>query len=221
AHLVALERVRTRLATDLHDDLGSSLSRISILSEVAKGKLGSADPAPVLDEIAGSARSLVDALGDSIWSIDPRRDDVQSVLLRARNFAAAVFESQSISMDLHVSPEVAALSFRPEQRRETYLILKEALNNAAKHAGARHVSIEATADDRWLRIAVRDDGKGFVDGNGGGGENGGHGVPNMTGRARRAGGTLEIKGEPGGGTCVSVTVPLRQHDHAMQRNEPA
>jgi ligand-binding sensor domain-containing protein/signal transduction histidine kinase len=217
AHLVALERVRTRLATDLHDDLGSSLSRISILSEVAKGKLGNADPAPVLDEIAGSARSLVDALGDSIWSMDPRRDDVQSVLLRARNFAAAVFESQSISMDLRVSPEVGALAFRPEQRRETYLILKEALNNAAKHAGAHHVSIEATAEDRWVRIAVRDDGKGFVAGHGSR-DDGGRGVANMIDRARRAGGTLKIEAQPGGGTCVIVTVPLQQHDHAMQRD---
>jgi signal transduction histidine kinase/streptogramin lyase len=220
AHLVALERVRTRLATDLHDDLGSSLSRISILSEVAKEKLGGADPAPVLDEIAGSARSLVDALGDSIWSIDPRRDDVHSLLLRARNFAAAVFESQSIALDLRVLPEVAAMTFRPEQRRETYLILKEALNNAAKHAGARHVSIEATAEDHWLRIAVRDDGKGFVPRDGGG-ENAGRGVANMIGRARRAGGTLEITGGLGGGTCVTVAVPLRQHDHAMQRDRTA
>jgi ligand-binding sensor domain-containing protein/signal transduction histidine kinase len=205
-HLVALERVRTRVATDLHDDLGTSLSRISILSEAAKRK---SDPAPILDEIADSARGLVDALGDSIWSIDPRRDDVQSLLLRVRHFAAGVFEAQSIAVEVKLPSDVAALPLRPEQRRETYLILKEALNNAAKHAGARQVSVIASADGRSLRIAVKDDGKGIVPAKGNSHrENGGRGVPSMIDRARRAGGKLEIASEPGQGTNVIVEMPL-------------
>jgi signal transduction histidine kinase/ligand-binding sensor domain-containing protein len=203
AHLVALERVRTRVATDLHDDLGSSLSRISILSEIAKRKLVIADSDSILDEIANSARGLVDALGDSIWAIDPRRDDVRSLLLRVHHFAAAVFEAQSIAIDLHLPPDVAPLPLRPEQRRETYLILKEALNNTAKHAGARHVAVVASADAHLLRIGVRDDGKGFAVK-----ENDGRGLPSMLDRARRAGGSLEVVSEPGHGTSVTVSIPI-------------
>jgi signal transduction histidine kinase/ligand-binding sensor domain-containing protein len=203
---VALERVRTRAATDLHDDLGSSLSRISILSEVAKRKLGSATE-PLLDEIAHSARGLVDALGDSIWAIDPKRDDVRSLLQRVRHYAAAVFESQSIDIDVRISPEVAELPLGAEQRRETYLILKEALNNAARHANAKHVAVIARAEGRTLRIAVEDDGRGFslsAEPR----EDGGRGVPSMQERAQRAGGRLEIASRPGEGTRVLVTVPL-------------
>jgi signal transduction histidine kinase/ligand-binding sensor domain-containing protein len=204
AHLVALERVRTRVATDLHDDLGTTLSRISILSEAAKRK---SDPAPILDEIADSARGLVEALGDSIWSIDPRRDDVQSLVARARHFASGVFESQSIAIDVELPPNVASIPLRPEQRRETYLILKEALNNAAKHAHATHVAVVASAEDRMLRIAVKDDGRGFAPQNGER-ENGGRGVPSMIDRAKRVGGTLDIESTPGAGTRVSLALPL-------------
>ena len=207
AQVVAIERVRTRAATDLHDDLGSSLSRISILSEVAKRKLGTSAPEPILDEIADSARGLVDALGDSIWAIDPHRDDVRSLLLRVRHFAAAVFEAESIAIDVQLAPDVATLPLKPEQRRETYLILKEALNNAAKHAKASHVAVTANAEGRFLRIAVEDDGKGFV-ADTTPREEGGRGVPSMIDRAQRAGGRLEINSEPGRGTRVVVMVPV-------------
>ncbi len=203
---VALERVRTRAATDLHDDLGSSLSRISILSEVAKRRLGSATE-PLLDEIAGSARGLVDALADNIWSIDPKRDDVRSLLQRVRHFAAAVFESQSIDLDVRISPEVAELPLGAEQRRETYLILKEALSNAARHANAKRVAVSARAEGRMLRIAVEDDGQGFV-ASAAPREDGGRGVPSMQARAERAGAKLEIVSRPGEGTRVLVMVQL-------------
>ena len=203
SQLVAIERVRTRAATDLHDDLGSSLSRISILSEVAKRKLGSDAPEPILDEIADSARGLVDALGDNIWSIDPRRDDVRSLLRRVRQCATAVFEAQSIALDVRMEPDVASLPIGAEQRRETYLILKEALNYSARHSNARRVAVVANADGRMLRIAVEDDGRGFSRG-----RDEGRGLSSMSDRAKRAGGNLEIASRPGEGTRVLVSVPL-------------
>jgi len=199
AHLIAMERVRTRVATDLHDDLGSSLSRISILSEAAKRR--SHNEEPILDEIADSARGLVDALGDSIWSIDPTRDDVRNLLLRVRNFADAIFEANAIAVDVRMPADAATIHLGPEERREVYLILKEALNNAAKHSGAQHVAIDVTRENGSLRIVVRDDGKGFAR------ANGGRGVPSMRDRARRVGGALEISSEPGGGTSIEVRVP--------------
>ncbi len=199
AHLLALHEMRMRVATDLHDDLGSSLSRISILSEVAKR-----GNARVLDEIGETARGVVDALGDSIWSIDPRRDDLQSVLARVRHFAADVLEAKSIAMDFDVPPSLAGLQLTPEKRRELFLILKEAINNAAKHSGASKLAVAAQVDGSRLHVRVEDDGRGFAKEH----LNGGHGLPSMTARAARAGGSLLIGSSPGAGTRIEVTIPI-------------
>lgn len=196
AHLLALQEMRMRVATDLHDDLGSSLSRISILSEVAKRRANER----VLDEIGDTARSLVDALGDSIWAIDPRRDDLQSVFSRVRHFAAGVLEAKSMTLDLDIPPSLGSLTLTPEKRREVFLILKEAINNAAKHSQATRVAVAASLDDARLRLRIADDGVGFEKA----GE--GHGLPSMAARAQRAGGRLSIHSKPGAGTRIEVEV---------------
>ncbi|HEX6097940.1 MAG TPA: two-component regulator propeller domain-containing protein [Thermoanaerobaculia bacterium] len=198
AHLMAIQEMRMRVATDLHDDLGSSLSRISILSELAKQKSN----ARVLDEIGDTARGLVDALGDSIWSIDPRRDDLQSVLARVRHFAADVLEARSIGLDFDVPQSIASLQLTPDKRREVFLILKEAINNAAKHSQASRVAVAAHVDGARLRLRIEDDGVGFAE------PREGHGLPSMSARAQRAGGTLHLASTPGLGTRIEVTVPL-------------
>ncbi|HEX2833886.1 MAG TPA: two-component regulator propeller domain-containing protein [Thermoanaerobaculia bacterium] len=203
--LLEMERVRTRVATDLHDDLGSSLSRISILSEAAK-ESSPHEAEPLLDEIADSARSLVDALGDTIWSIDPRRDDGQSLFLRVRRFAAAVCDAKEIELDLQFPPDAATIRLDAEQRREAYLIVKEAINNAAKHAAASRISINANADAQNLHIEIRDDGRGFDDENSSH-EDGGRGLASMRERASRIGGACEILSTRTHGTTVRVTMP--------------
>ncbi len=204
AHVLAMERLRRRVATDLHDDLGSSLSRISILSSVAKE---SADR-HLLDEIGDTARGLVDALGDSIWSVDPQRDDVQSLLARVRHFAADVLEAKSMTLEFRVAPDLAPIPLDPERRRELYLILKEALNNAAKHSDARRVVVHGEMEQGRLRIVVEDDGKGFSESPAERREDGGRGVTNMIERAKRVGGTVSVLSKPGSGTRVSVAVPV-------------
>jgi signal transduction histidine kinase/ligand-binding sensor domain-containing protein len=203
--LLEMERVRTRVATDLHDDLGSSLSRISILSEAAK-ESSPHEAEPLLDEIADSARTLVDALGDTIWSIDPRRDDGQSLFLRVRRFAAAVCDAKSIELDMQFPADAQLIRLDAVQRREAYLIVKEAVNNAAKHAEASRIAIGAQADAHHLRIEIRDDGRGFDDENASH-EDGGRGLGSMRERASRLGGACEILSAPAGGTTVRVTMP--------------
>jgi len=204
AHVLALERLRRRVATDLHDDLGSSLSRISILSEVAKE---SADQ-KLLAEIGDTARDLVDALGDSIWSVDPHRDDLQSLLSRVRHFAADLLEAKSIALDFRVVPDLASVPLDPERRRELYLILKEALNNIAKHSEARRVIVAVALERGQLEVVVEDDGQGFAALPAERSENGGRGVSNMKERARRVGGTVSVMSAPGAGTRVSIAVPV-------------
>src|SRR5262249_32263796 len=108
--LVELERVRTRIASDLHDDIGASLSRMAILSEVVKSQLGSAGQSlPILTEIADSARGLTGSMRDIVWSIDPRRDDLRSLISRVRQFVSDVLESRGIKWDFQVPAQTEAI----------------------------------------------------------------------------------------------------------------
>ena len=139
---IAVERVRTRLATDLHDDVGSSLARISILSEVGRRDLDPAgEPARLFGEIGETSRSVIDALGDAIWSIDPRRDDLQSLGDRLRHFAGDLLEARGMTFRLELPPEAPAVDVPPEPRRQLFLLLKEAVTNAARHSRATAVSV--------------------------------------------------------------------------------
>lgn len=213
--LVELERVRTRIATDLHDDIGASLSRMAILSEVVKRQTGTngAQSSAMLTEIADSARGLVDSMSDIVWSIDPRRDDLRNVVQRVRQFASDVLEPRGIEWSFSVPEELYRLRLDPEQRRHLYLIFKEAINNISRHADASRVSLSIAFDSRSLVCEIKDDGRGFtprasqeLPSNG----RGGHGLPNMQSRAREIGGEMKIDSKPGGGTGLRLTVPLRR-----------
>lgn len=187
AHMLALERVRRRIATDLHDELGSSLSRIAILSEVAARK---GDAGGQLEVIGTSARELVDVASDIVWSTDPRRDDLQSLIVRLRTFAADVFEARGIAWSVTAPTEPERIKLDPERRRHMYLVLKEAITNAARHSRATRVDIAIRAEGSGLVATVRDDGRGFdeaaLPGTG-------NGLQNMRARAAEARGSLEIR----------------------------
>jgi two-component sensor histidine kinase len=213
--LVELERVRTRIATDLHDDIGASLSRMAILSEVVKRQTGSngEQSSAMLTEIADSARGLVDSMSDIVWSIDPRRDDLRNVVQRVRQFASDVLEARGIEWDFRVPEELNRVRLDPEQRRHLYLIFKEAINNIARHADARRVSLYIGFDSRNLLCEIKDDGRGFVpkaSGEEASNGRGGHGLPNMQSRAREIGGRLEINSKAGTGTQLKLIAPLRR-----------
>jgi signal transduction histidine kinase len=206
SRLLELERVRTRIAADLHDDLSSSLSRISILSEVGRRRMPDPEAleATILDQIGETARELIEATGDIVWAIDTRRGDLESLLARIRRFAGDLLEARGVSVLFAGPPQAAEIALRPEMKRELYLVLKEALHNACKHARARKVWIEVVATGRDLVAEVRDDGVGFAAGNG----HSGNGLRNLRERAARLGGVLAVKSAPGEGTCVRLSLRL-------------
>jgi len=205
AHLLAIERVRTRIATDLHDDLGSSLSRIAILSEVATRRAAASEAITTqIGDIGRSARELVDVASDIVWSTDPRRDDLKSLLVRLRGFASDVLEGRGIAWSMEAPAEPERIKLGPERRRQLFLILKEAIHNAARHAGAGRVEIAITRGDGALAATVRDDGRGFDPG----ARSDGTGLASMRARARQAGGTLRVESAPAAGTQVIVRLPL-------------
>ena len=206
ARLIELERVRTRIATDLHDDIGSSLSQVAILSEVAREQIRSGSTAAVetAGEIAETARSMVDSMSDIVWSIDPRRDDLGSLTQRVRKFASGVFDGKSIAWSFEASDELSRLKLTPEQRRQIYLVLKEAVNNAARHAAAGAVTLRIGVTGHELQAQVSDNGRGFVTGNG----HQGYGLESMRARVAQMNGRIEIRSTPGHGTEISLRVPL-------------
>jgi signal transduction histidine kinase/ligand-binding sensor domain-containing protein len=202
---VALERVRTRLATDLHDDVGSSLAQISILSEVGRRHVDEGgEAARFFDEIGETSRAVIDALGDAIWSIDPRRDDLQSLGDRLRHFATDLLEGRGISCHLELPPQASEIELPPEPRRHLFLLLKEAVTNAARHSRATSLEIAFRVVGRMLDIEVRDNGSGLPaappDGNG----RETRGLANMAERARALGGRLDVTSRPGGGTRIHL-----------------
>lgn len=210
--LLEIERVRRAIARDLHDDLGSSLSRISILTEVAKRKQRQGeDIGELLDQVGSSARELIDALSDSIWAIDPKRDDLKSFATRLRRFAGDLLEAQGIRCEIVLAEAASNTRIPSERRRHLYLLIKEAVNNAAKHARARQVVVElALQGGGSLLVEVKDDGEGFQPGQywAKGSAEVGRGLRTMLQRAHALGGRLDFDTGIGTGTCVRVFLPL-------------
>ncbi|MDX2040111.1 MAG: sensor histidine kinase [Acidobacteriota bacterium] len=222
--LLEIERIRTRIAADLHDDIGASLSRMAILIEVVKqegrqsGYLNGpgARSAQMLTEIADSARELVDSMSDIVWSIDPRRDELGQVVTRTRQFAADVLDAQGINWQFIASAELEKTKLDPEQRRHLFLIFKEALNNIARHAEAKHVSMSLTLNGNQLLAEIADDGRGFTPQPADAAiavlpkSRGGNGLGNMQARATELKGTLTIDSAPGNGTRLILSLPLKR-----------
>jgi signal transduction histidine kinase/ligand-binding sensor domain-containing protein len=216
AQLLQVANTRMRIATDLHDDIGSGLSRVAILSEVVKQQVGAGgaeQSVPLLNEIADSARSLVGSMRDIVWAIDPRQDDLGNVVSRVRQFASDVLEPQNIKCDFQVQSDLERIKLDPEQRRHLFLIFKEALHNIARHADCDYVSLSITTSHHRLTAEIYDDGRGFIDTSSGQvATNGrtGHGLENMQHRAAQLGGHLTIDSSPGRGTRLKLTVPLKK-----------
>jgi signal transduction histidine kinase/ligand-binding sensor domain-containing protein len=214
AQLIELERVRTRIATDLHDDIGSSLSRMAILSEVVKRQAGSPpDSAPMLTEIADSARGLIGSMRDIVWSVDPRRDDLNSLISRVRQFASDVLEPIGVKWDLEGPSQPRRIRLGPDERRHLFLIFKEAINNIARHAECSTVCVSIAIDHSELKASVRDDGQGFApspDESTATNPGHGHGLSNMRLRARQLGGTLIVESAPGCGTRLDLVIQLKK-----------
>ncbi len=203
---LAVERVRMRVATDLHDDIGADLSEIAILSEVAATGDG-AERDRLLREIGGSARRLVDTLSDIVWSTDPRKDDAGSVVQRMRHFAANALESRGIEWTLEAPDALGTLPLDPERRRELYLILKEAVTNVARHARCTRASMRVVLTPDALSVAIEDDGKGF-DTTARAPESG-NGLASMRARAATLGADFRVDSRPGAGTRIALVVPVR------------
>lgn len=202
----ALERERARIAQDLHDDLGSSLARISLLSGLARADREDARQVQVhLDKIAQAADETVRALEEIVWAVRPGSDSLQSLVEYLAHFANELFDGNGTRCRLDLPPDLPEVPLPPDMRHNIFLVIKEALTNVLKHAQAAEVRVQAKADLRQMEFVVQDNGRGFEARPAH--ESKRNGLSNMQQRAVKMGGQLTVQSGKSG-TTVRLIVPL-------------
>ena len=205
-HILQLERLRTRIASDLHDDLGASLTQIAVVSDQLRVDHHRNGNVPeTLAQIAEIAREMSAALGDVVWYIGPERDHLADLLSRMRRIGNDLCEAHGIEFSFaHVAAGSIA-SLDGQIRRNIFLIFKEALRNAIRHSKCRQ--FEATCDlgKESLVFTFADDGVGFNQAD----VSVGQGLVSMTRRAKTMNSSLRIKSLEGKGTRIELSVPLK------------
>lgn len=204
--LMAVEAIRNRVARDLHDDMGSTLSTINILSSMAKTKMQTDTTKTVeyLSKISDNSQRMMEAMDDIVWAIKPANDSMQKLVARLREFATQVLEARDVTLQFEAEEAVNEVRLDMEARRDFFLIGKEAINNAAKYARASRVHIQLQVQQRQLIMQLADDGVGFEMAS----ADTGNGLGNMQRRAAALRGRLVIQSAPGHGTRISLYVPL-------------
>ena len=204
--LLAIERVRQKVARDLHDDIGSTLSTINILSSMARKKIGqdASKAGEYMEKISNNSSMMMESMDDIVWSINPVNDTMQKTITRMREFATNVLEAKEINIDFHMEATVLPLHLNMEQRRNFFLIFKEVINNAAKYSEASKVDISLFPQNGYLNMTIHDNGTGF-DMNS---ENDGNGLVNMQKRAALLKGKLIVQSGAGQGTTTYLKFPV-------------
>jgi len=206
ARLRDLEQVRRRIAADLHDDIGSNLTRISLISEVAQRKIDGSGPAikDQLHSIGKLSRELVDSMSEIVWAINPNKDHFSDLSQRMRHFASDLLTARQIHFQFKTIDVDQDIKVGANVRREFFLIFKEGINNIARHAQCSEVEIELHAVGNRLVLTVKDNGKGFDPGT----QIMGHGLVSMRERTCALGGELVIISAIGQGTNLKLSIPL-------------
>jgi signal transduction histidine kinase/ligand-binding sensor domain-containing protein len=213
----AIERERARIANDIHDDLGSSLTRISLLSESARGELDNPVQVAIdLERIFDTARDLTRAMDEIVWAVSPKHDTLDSLANYLHKFAQDYLESAGIPCRLDFPLDLPSWPVTSDVRHHLFLAFKEALHNAIKHARASEVHILLALEGASVALVVVDNGVGIPAELGSPGERKagehltrGNGLENMRKRLEEIGGRCEVTSEPGKGTKVRLTVRIQ------------
>ncbi len=197
-----LQAVRNRIAGDLHDEIGSNLSTISIFSDLAKEKVKKHPEAvsPLLNKISNYTHVSMDAMSDIVWMINAGNDRFENIIIRMREVAVELTETKKCLLHLNIDEKLNMLKLGMQERKNFYLIYKEALNNIVKYAEAKNVWIELGSVNNTISLVVKDDGKGFDISNG----NSGNGLKSMKSRAAFLKGDFKLITKPGEGTLIKL-----------------
>ena len=197
-----LQSVRNRIARDLHDEIGSNLSSISLFNEVAIGNAGTTSQvAPLLRKIGEYTQLSQEAMNDIVWMINARNDKFENIIIHMRTLAAEIFEAKIITLHMNIDDRLNMLKMEMDMRKNFFLVYKESVNNIIKYAECKNVWIDLVLDRSTVILRIRDDGKGFDLEH----EVYGNGLINMQKRAEAMKGNLDIQSEPGKGTKVELS----------------
>jgi signal transduction histidine kinase len=199
------QALRTRIAADLHDEVGSMLTQISMQSTLLReGRYAPAQQQAYLDQMSEASRRAARQMSDAVWSIDARYDSAASLLDRLRDHAHEVLPPAGLELDFRAEAAISAVAVPLATRQALYYIYKEALHNVVKHAQARQVQVRLRLLGQQLELEIRDDGQGTVAAS----RPGGQGLPNVRMRAQAVGGTVQLDAS-GPGLALLVCLPLR------------
>ncbi len=206
-----VQNLRNQIASDLHDEVGSTLSSIAVLSKVLRRNLIDKMPEliPILDKILESSKDTIINLRDTVWTINPANDSVEQMMLKMRSFAYEMLIGEEIALhyynEFDEKPKLYHhIQISMEQRRNTYLMFKECVHNIVKHAHATEAKISISRHDDGVFFHIQDNGKGFdaiptsTNGNG---------LNNLRQRAKECFITFHIASVAQQGTSITMLVP--------------
>ncbi|MDP1727551.1 MAG: histidine kinase [Bacteroidota bacterium] len=200
--LKRMEAMRNRIARDLHDDIGATLSSISFYCEAITRRIHANkidEGLKVLDKMGVQSREMIENMNDIVWMVNPKNDKMDRLFERLEDYGKSLFTSQGINFIFYADPQLLSSTFAMDIRKDFYLLCKEALNNAAKYAQCSTVELLIKKKGKELITIIRDDGMGFVLNE----DTSGNGLLNMQVRANHIGGKLVIDTKSGQGTAIS------------------
>lgn len=204
--IISTEKVRRRIARDLHDDMGSTLTSINIMSAMARRNAALEDLTKTqefLVKIGESTTRMMESMDDIVWSINPMNDNLQRVIARMREFTTGVLEGRQIAFTFSIDEKIFHRKLQLESRHDFFMIYKETITNIAKYAQCTFVDIRVQLRKGKLVLRVQDNGIGFDVSEASEGD----GLMNMQRRAYRMKGQLNIQSQPGKGTVITLMFP--------------
>jgi signal transduction histidine kinase len=210
----AMERERMRIAQDMHDEIGSKLTKISFLSEGAKAELRPSEPvAGKIGAIANTSRELLQTLDEIVWAVNPHNDTLEHLANYLGQYATDYLQNTAIELEMNLPRTLPYHPLSAEARHNLFLAFEEALNNVLKHSGATRVKLEMKSAPDTFAIQLADDGCGFEPDRatttaGPASKRGGNGLINIRERLNSVGGRCELRSRPGQGTTVLFAIPL-------------
>jgi signal transduction histidine kinase len=206
SRLRAIERLRVQIAADLHDDVGSRLTKVAMVTEIVERQTPDDDKVkPQIQKIATTTREVIQAMDEIVWTINPKNDTLDNLTNYIFQYAQEYFQNTAVRCRLDLPARVPDMPLSTEERHNLFMAFKEALNNVLKHAGATEVRIGLSLRGDKLVLSVVDNGCGFTPN----GHDSGNGLINMRNRLEQIGGVMTFESAPGNGTKVEMEAPLK------------
>lgn len=208
-----IQNIRNKIASDLHDEVGSTLSSISVYSEILKQQVDvSQQSKSMLDIIGNDSRNMIDSMSDIVWTINPENDDMEKIIQRMENFAYQVLSAKNIELNFNVDVKSKQVQLPMVERKNFYLVFKEAVNNAAKYSDASLVDVSITIKNGNMILIIADNGKGIealeINPQQKKWTHNGNGLKNMNNRAKEINARFEINSTVNKGTRIILELKI-------------